>query len=314
MAQPTEYFNTKVIVNDMEKALGFYQDFLGLRARSQRIITPGIAEVGVYERLFGVRSPHFWEISMETDPELHRGVTLIQWYSPQGKPRDQNLRMCDPGFAWVGIPLQVPPRKELRTTYERAPHSLINKFISPPMHLTGLPDTYRCCFCYDPDGNLVELTTNDHLSTVVKDMDRMLAFYRDTLGLKVGFDDTVTPDSLRGREYEMLLGIPTPHVRVVRLFCENDLASRNGGIEFLQWFSPQGQPLEGKRNIWDVGPRFAAIMVRNLDAVYDELVGKGIECFSPSVEHGAWKALFLYDPEGNIFELIDDVSHQDMRR
>ncbi|MBI2304314.1 MAG: VOC family protein [Chloroflexi bacterium] len=306
MVDTTEYSHTTIIVGDMERALGFYRDWLGLKVVREYVMWPGSPRASIYEKLFGSSPIHFRLVALETDDERKRRMELIQWFYPQPRPFDTELKLVDPGFKWLGIPTQLPPKKETRKLYENAPHYLIGKFISPPMGLEGIPPPYECCFVHDPDGNMVELTNNDHMSSVTGDVEKMDKWYREVLGLKAGTDHTATPDSLRGREYEKLIGVPMGHCRFVRLFATDQVQQRNGGVELGQYWNPKTIPAQG-RDQWNIGFKWPGVKVKNLDAAYRELQGKGVKFVSPVVEstNPNWKACLCFDPEGGIVELLE---------
>lgn len=252
-----------------------------------------------YEQLFGASGLHYRSVGLETEnprEPTKRHIELLQFISPQGQPFPEDFKQPDVGYSWVGIPI-----KDLDARYDSQPHWIYHRFCAPPMTLAGLPPTARVSFVSEPDGNLVELTTNDHLSFCVADAEKALTFYRDLLGLKVGTDGVTNLGSQRGKEYEAMFGLPRVAVRFVRLFAEGQVQWRNGGIEFGQWFSPSGKARQ-ERNLWDVGTKWPVLVIKDANVAYRELSAQGVRFISPPVQlrpPAPARVCVCYDPEGN---------------
>ena len=149
------------------------------------------------------------------------------------------------------------------------------------------------------------LSSIDHVNLVVLDLPRMLAFYRDVLGLVVTKQVTIGGDWI-GRT----VGLQDVRAEVVYL----DLP---GGprIELIRYVSPEAVRVAGVERPNAVGLRHLAFRVDDVDAAVARLRGAGVEFFSDvqtvpdsqvSYAGGVRKRLVYFrDPEGNILELCE---------
>ncbi|MBI2304317.1 MAG: VOC family protein [Chloroflexi bacterium] len=304
----TDNHHTYVNVSNMEKSLEFYRDFLGLKQLSDKVVSGD-----GYDALFGAQGVSIRVVSLETDAggtiadnrdPQRRIVKLCFWHRPQGKAVPQTA--CDVGLHWVGIPI-----RDLEGLYNRQPRPVYHRFLSTPIHISPV---HAVCFVWDPDGVLIELTNNNHLSLNVSSHDRALSFYRDVLGLQEASAGPATaPPSAamatseeRRKTVRMWFGLPLPLVEWKNVFAENQLEYRNGRIELGVWQIPEPLPFPADRKPWDVAVTWAGFRVKNLDAAYKELSGKGYRCLSAPVTVGepSKRAFLCQDPDGNIQEFI----------
>lgn len=134
-----------------------------------------------------------------------------------------------------------------------------------------------------------------HTGFTVSDMERSLAFYRDTLGLKVEVDTTFS-----GEGVSKLVGVPDVDLRVVLLRVGEArielLHYRNADIEVYH-----------PRNC-DVGAAHASLLVDNIHVMYADLVKQGVEFNDPPICHTegplrGWICAYFKDPDGYTLEL-----------
>lgn len=111
----------------------------------------------------------------------------------------------------------------------------------------------------------------------VENLDRMMRFYRDTLGLEVVFSDDVSfAFNMDGQDFA--------------------LVALSAGVEMLN------------EDVLAVGHGaghrvMLCADVADVDAVYSTLTAKGIAFIKPPVDqHWGWRTAYLADPEGNIWE------------
>jgi catechol-2,3-dioxygenase len=124
----------------------------------------------------------------------------------------------------------------------------------------------------------VQLTEGGpEIGLVVRDLERMLRFYRDLLGLPV----------YKEREY--------PGVHLVWMRCGG------GSVKLVQLEeSPDGEPLPG---VWDsTGLRYITLVVDNLDEMADAVEAAGERVAYRRANDEVRNAM-LVDPEGNHVEL-----------
>jgi catechol 2,3-dioxygenase-like lactoylglutathione lyase family enzyme len=131
-----------------------------------------------------------------------------------------------------------------------------------------------------------------HVGVTVSDLDRAVAFYRDTLGLPV-----LARFSVGGEAFATGVGVDDARADFVHLDA--------GGARIeLVAYDPEGDAA-------DVGPvnrpgtTHVGLSVDDVEAVYESLPD-GVETRSPPqrTESGT-KILFLSDPEGNLVELLE---------
>lgn len=292
MVSVLEHHFTTVTVSNMDKSLEFYHDYLGLGFKSEEERTGK-----VFDRLYGAKGARLRSVQLETEPlqePTRRIVELIQWYSPLGKPWRRNV--CDQASTWLGLPI-----RDLNTLFDNQPPSVFHRFLSPPVLMS--PGRY-CAFLRDPDGSLVELTNNNHLGITTLDQGKVSAFYRDMLGLK-----SPAPTPRAPEEWQRWLltwyVLPKPWKTNQSLFPENQLATRNGRLDIGKWDHPSGRPLEAPLRLWDIGVMWPGLIVKDVEAAYQELVNKGVNFLSAPVQDSHWKACICQDPEGNFVELVE---------
>jgi catechol 2,3-dioxygenase-like lactoylglutathione lyase family enzyme len=149
------------------------------------------------------------------------------------------------------------------------------------------------------------LAAIDHVNLVVADLPRMLAFYREVLGLAVTKQVTISGDWI-GKT----VGLASVSAEVVYL----DLPE-GPRIELLRYISPEAVHTPGVDRPNAIGLRHLAFRVPDIDAVTQRLFAAGVEFFSdvqtvPSSQvtyaGGVRKRLVYFrDPERNILELCE---------
>jgi catechol 2,3-dioxygenase-like lactoylglutathione lyase family enzyme len=149
------------------------------------------------------------------------------------------------------------------------------------------------------------LSSIDHVNLVVADLPRMLAFYRDVLGLKVTKEVAISGDWI-GKT----VGLENVRAEVVYL----DLPA-GPRIELLRYISPDAVHAPDVDRPNALGLRHLAFRVEDIDAVSARLRAAGVEFFSGvqtvpdsqvTYAGGVRKRLVYFrDPEGNILELCE---------
>jgi catechol 2,3-dioxygenase-like lactoylglutathione lyase family enzyme len=150
-----------------------------------------------------------------------------------------------------------------------------------------------------------------HVAFNVKDMDRMLHFYCDVLGMKRKFmvffqdisdfiqernENNQVPQEEIQRQIQQFAGI-----RDVPWMVYLEIADR----QFIELFRPLGETADAPAVEASYGYQKISLEVADIAAAYAELIGKG---FTPdNVVH--WTADFaqafnLQDPEGNYLEFV----------
>ena len=142
----------------------------------------------------------------------------------------------------------------------------------------------------------------DHVNLVVGDMQPMLAFYRDLLGLRLTKQATI-----RGPWIEAVTGLAQAEADVV--FLEAPAGPR---IEFIRYRTPDRPRPSALGDPNTKGLRHIALRVTDLDALVAALRRSGVELLSEvqqvpaaQVDYADQRKRLVYclDPEGNLLEL-----------
>ena len=150
------------------------------------------------------------------------------------------------------------------------------------------------------------LTGFNHSGLVVRDLDRMVAFYRDALGLQVLREVDAGPDGSRHT------GVPGARRRLAFL------GFPDGGhqLELVQYLEPQSPP--GHLAVNALGASHLCFNVRGLGEVYRALRNRGVRFQTPLVERRdegrgtVTRICYGQDPEGNWLEFLE-VAPADQR-
>ncbi len=135
-----------------------------------------------------------------------------------------------------------------------------------------------------------------HTAIVVGDLDKVLPFYQDLLGMEVcaRFED----DS----EYvQAITAVTGANIRTVNLKFQNSTT-----IQLQQYLShPQDAP--APMRACDRGLNHIAIEVDDMDAVYEKLEASGVTFHAPPTvsTDGVAKVTYCRDPAGTMIELVE---------
>ena len=139
---------------------------------------------------------------------------------------------------------------------------------------------------------------HNHTSITVGDMDTMLAFYRDVVGMEVSESRETRHDGEgAGSGFEGL------HMKIAKL--------RLGGfmLELIEYVNKKGQKLDTRPT--NTGSFHLAFACDDITATYESMVAKGARFKSPPYDWGKGRVSACYglDPDGNRFELTTDPFH-----
>jgi len=133
--------HTAVIVTDMEKALGFYRDLLGLK-----VVLDKQQEGELFARLLALESVKMRVVMLEA-PDGYM-VELFEFPSHRRKAPD-SVEMCNIGCSHIGFRVE-----DMDDTYEK----LLEKGLKCNSEPLVTPDGYaKVIYCHDPDGTIIEL-------------------------------------------------------------------------------------------------------------------------------------------------------------
>ncbi len=128
----------------------------------------------------------------------------------------------------------------------------------------------------------------------VSDIDSILPFYRDVLGMKVILDATMDAPFVA-----TLTGVPNSTVRAVILQKDDR------GWEFLQLVSPPAEPLPPDAHYAHTGRGHLCVEVDDIEAVYKQLGKEGIKFICPPLDQPELKMFYCEDPGGNRLEVVE---------
>lgn len=135
---------------------------------------------------------------------------------------------------------------------------------------------------------------------VVSDLEKSLAFYRDTLELEVWYDEQMSAEAT-GK----LLGVPNARVRLVSLQGDKSVV---GMVGLLHFISPPVKPrAQVQRSVWGVPDVALIFSTDDIHSVSDKLQKAGIRIQCPPIEYeipgrGRAVGLSCYDPDGILVE------------
>ena len=132
-----------------------------------------------------------------------------------------------------------------------------------------------------------------HTSISTGNMDRLIAFYRDLLGVEVVFETTFD-----GPEIEAITALPGAKGRVAML------RSANIHIELFEYANPVPAPHVPNRPVSNQGLTHLCFDVTDLPAEYERLTAAGVEFHCPPIQlTRSVRTTYARDPDGNVIEL-----------
>ena len=136
-----EIRHTGIVVTDMEKALRFYRDLLGLK-----VVKDSREEGDYIDSITGLSRVRLWMVKLTADDGSM--VELLQYLSHPQEALD-NHQICDIGCSHIAFTVD-----DIDKEYARLSENGV-RFNCPPC---VSPDGYaKVSFCHDPDGTRIEL-------------------------------------------------------------------------------------------------------------------------------------------------------------
>jgi catechol 2,3-dioxygenase-like lactoylglutathione lyase family enzyme len=142
------------------------------------------------------------------------------------------------------------------------------------------------------------LLNTRHAGIVVHDMERMLLFWRDVMGLQVVVDFRE-----EGQFIDTVQGLSGVRLHMIKL-----RAPDGSMIELLQDEAHPTPPPE-RNDLCDRGLRHLAFTVADVEAAWKTLWREGCATLSEPVTapDGKARLFFARDPEGNLMEIVQVV-------
>ncbi len=144
----------------------------------------------------------------------------------------------------------------------------------------------------------------DHVNLVVDDLEAMIAFYRDTLGLRL-----TKRASIAGPWIEAVTSLERAEADVA--FLE---APTGAGVEFIRYRTPGGRRPNDLGSPNTKGIRHVAFRLGDLDEIVERLKAAGADLLSEiqevstaQVDYADQRKRIVYcrDPEGNLLEFCE---------
>ncbi len=127
---------------DLDRCIHFYRDQLGMTLDRVSPLSPGFTS---FETIVGLQNVT-GQVAQFNLGNLNMEVFCYR--DPEPRPGERRPA-CDAGIRHIAFDV-----KDIQREYERLKAAGID-FISPPQHIAVGGCT--SCYCYDPDGNIVEL-------------------------------------------------------------------------------------------------------------------------------------------------------------
>ncbi len=134
--------------------------------------------------------------------------------------------------------------------------------------------------------------TAHHFAVTVSDLDRAVAFYRDTLGL-----DVLSEFSVGGEAFATGVGVDGASAEFAHL------DAGDARVELVE-YDPAGEAV-AESELNQSGATHLGLEVDDLDSVYDSLP-EGVETIAePQTTESGTRILFVRDPDGTLVELLE---------
>jgi len=260
------------IVADLDKAVAFYRDGLGLEVQG----TPANAEANpALRNMFGLPDAQLrWQIGRP--PAMRSGVEIVEITKAGSKPLER--RVQDSGAFMLIVFVRDVAATFARVKALGAP--VVTRG-GGPIGLPAAKPRYRVVVVKDPDGHFVEIVQADQppetqapatanvigvrVRLTVDDVDKALALYRDTLGMKVRSVDEFKKDP----DVNTMLGLNDGQYRVGML----EVPTTGLVFEVIDFKGVDRKVVRG--NIQDPGSTRIQLQVGNVDAAIAALKRHG---------------------------------------
>lgn len=142
----------------------------------------------------------------------------------------------------------------------------------------------------------------NHTGISVREMEASLTFYRDVLGLELVVDLDV--DHHPG--LDTVVGMQGAVGRVVFLRAGDTI------VELWCYSAPEGRPLQDDYRPADLGVTHVALETDDVESLHAAVTAAGYRAKSPPVDLGIHKTCYVHGPDGEIVELLEDRSTDEM--
>jgi catechol 2,3-dioxygenase-like lactoylglutathione lyase family enzyme len=297
-------------VSDMDRSVDFYSRVLKFTKLSDNEVTG--ENVERLKGVFGVRAR---VVRMRLGGEQ---IELTEYLAPRGRSIPEDSRSNDRWFQHVAIIV-----RNMDKAYAWLRQNKVQHASSGPQRLPSWnPNAggIKAFYFRDPDGHNLEILQFpagkgdakwqrpgddlfmgvDHTAIVVGDTDRSLAFYRDTLGMRVAGES-----ENYGTEQEHLNNVHGARLRITALRAQS-----GPGIELLEYIAPRdgrSYPRDLRAN--DVAHWETVLRASDLTNSWEALRGARSEFVSSGVEETLSgmervSGFLVKDPDGHVLGLL----------
>ena len=132
-----------------------------------------------------------------------------------------------------------------------------------------------------------------HVGIVVNDLDKMIWFYRDLMGLEIIYDEIED-----GRFLNHILNSNNKSPRIIKLGQDNKTI-----VELLYF----GNCKVNEKNLFCNGYTHFALTIKDTDSLYDKLIKNNLSVINTPIisDEKTVKVFFGMDPENNIIEFVE---------
>lgn len=132
-----------------------------------------------------------------------------------------------------------------------------------------------------------------HVGIVVNDLDKMLWFYQDVIGLEILYDKIE-----EGRFLNHILNSVNKSPRIIKLGQDNKTI-----VELLYF----GDCKINEKNLFDNGYTHFALTIEDSNSIYDKFIKNDLSVINTPIisDEKTVKVFFGMDPENNIIEFVE---------
>jgi catechol 2,3-dioxygenase-like lactoylglutathione lyase family enzyme len=296
---------TTIFVNDMERSLELYRDVLGMTVFYDQVIAaPETAQ------FLGVPGARTRVVSLQGGDTPFGMVGLVSFLHPDIAPRRQ-LRASVEGPDLLFLFTGEIDIRAVHTKVAEAGHEILCEPLAYEVPERGVISGFTCVDDNDvvvavmrfggldePGGTRVGPMRR--VSIIVDDMEASLAFYRDTMGLRVFYDQEITSP-----EEGMMLGLPGAKVRVVSLQSGDSDIGMVGLVEVREPGLPPKAPVRES-----VGAPDAALVfvTESMHSMHEKVTTAGVRLQTAPLEYeipqrGICAGMSFYDPSGLLMDI-----------
>ena len=140
----------------------------------------------------------------------------------------------------------------------------------------------------------------DHVAIMVSDLERAYHFYHDLLGMEKR--EYYEEKHIEG--VSEVLGLSGVQMKIYIMSSPS-----NPGVTLHVTALDHPESPTGRPEIHHVPSTHICFTVDDIEATYESLKARSVEFVSPPVHYpaqaGGWGICFVYDPDGNLLELVE---------